>query len=117
MEGWCRHFTGIQHETCEQGIKYNEVRIPSSPARFPCIHDDARGQCAQFVPYTQAEIAAANASVADFLTRMSAFDRRETEDCPHCKQHVTALRQVGRCVYADPCGCRVWQGRIPEAWK
>lgn len=32
--------------------------------------------------------------------------------CPHCGMPITNKRQVGRCVYADPCGCRLYQGRL-----
>lgn len=32
--------------------------------------------------------------------------------CVECDQPAT-LRQVGRCVYASPCGHR-WQGRLEE---
>ncbi len=31
--------------------------------------------------------------------------------CPHCDTAIARKRQVGRCVYAEPCGCRLYQGR------
>jgi hypothetical protein len=34
--------------------------------------------------------------------------------CVACEQPFTQLAQVGRCVYAEPCGHRQWQGFIPE---
>lgn len=47
----------------------------------------------------------------------AALIARRSDVCPHCGQHVTALEQVGRSVYARPCGCRQYQGTVPEAWK
>ena len=33
--------------------------------------------------------------------------------CPH-HRHPVRLRQVGRSVYAEPCGCRLYQGTLPH---
>jgi hypothetical protein len=55
--------------------------------------------------------------VAAFLDRLSAFAERKTDDCPDCGKKVTQLRKIGRCVYCYPCGCRFWQGDIPDAWR
>ena len=33
--------------------------------------------------------------------------------CIRCGDKLTALQQVGRCVYGS-CGCRQYQGRIPK---
>lgn len=33
------------------------------------------------------------------------------------RNEVETLGQVGRCIYARPCGCRIMQGRVPEVWK
>ena len=52
-----------------------------------------------------------------FFKRLIEFTKRNQEDCPHCGQHVTDLEKVGRCVYANPCGCRIMQGHIPSEWK
>lgn len=32
--------------------------------------------------------------------------------CPHCGSPITNKRQVRRCVYADPCGHRLYQGQL-----
>lgn len=55
--------------------------------------------------------------VAEFLEKLTKFSSRKSDACPHCGQQVKALEQIGRCVYSRPCGCRIWQGRIPEAWR
>lgn len=51
------------------------------------------------------------------MLRLFSFETRESEDCPNCGNHVGLLEQIGRCVYARPCGCRIWQGSVPEAWR
>jgi hypothetical protein len=58
-----------------------------------------------------------NKEVAEYLTKLAAFNKRETDICIYCGKQVKSLRKVGRCVYASPCGCRVWQGNVPEAWR
>lgn len=119
MEIWCRHFTGIQNDTCEAGIKYVDVRIvpPKGMYQWPCINSEHRAVCPHFAPYTQEEIDQREREVTEAVERLNAFGRRETENCPHCGQHVARLQQIGRCVYAQPCGCRIWQGQVPEAWE
>jgi hypothetical protein len=37
--------------------------------------------------------------------------------CPHCAAVVDREEQVGRCVYAHPCGCRMGVGRARSAVK
>jgi len=62
-----------------------------------------------------------DAELKEFLRqhflKMSDFEKRITEDCPNCGSHVSKLEQVGRCVYARPCDCRIWQGFVPDKWK
>ena len=31
--------------------------------------------------------------------------------CPICKKIATSRKQIGRCVYMDPCGCH-YQGKL-----
>lgn len=52
-----------------------------------------------------------------FLERLNAVSRGESDICIHCQKPFTTLTQVGRCVYASPCGCRQYQGKLPEKWK
>jgi hypothetical protein len=55
--------------------------------------------------------------VADYFKQMAALDRRDSDLCPNCNSHIDEMEQVGRCVYAKPCGCRLWQGAVPEKWR
>jgi hypothetical protein len=119
LDVWCRHFTGIQNEKCEAGVEYVSVR-DSKPGRmhqWPCTNPAIRHMCPLFEAYTTEEIAEHNRKVAESINSLIAFESREIEECPHCGTWVTRLKQVGRCVYSEPCGCRLWQGRVPEAWK
>jgi hypothetical protein len=34
--------------------------------------------------------------------------------CPHCKEPMVKQKQIGRCVFADPCGCRLYQGKVSK---
>lgn len=47
--------------------------------------------------------------VAEFLKTLA-----EGKVCPHCKQPIEKREQVGRCVYARPCGCRLYQGKLKK---
>lgn len=54
--------------------------------------------------------------VEKFLENLKLFNDRVDDDCLVCGKKVTQLVKRGRCVYAQPCGCRLWQGQIPGAW-
>lgn len=51
-----------------------------------------------------------------YLSHMFKIMAKDTETC-FCGQHIEKLVQDGRCVYAEPCGCRIYQGTVPKAWK
>jgi hypothetical protein len=55
--------------------------------------------------------------LAEKLTHMSKLMQRQIDTCFHCGQKVTKLEKVGRSVFGRPCGCRLWQGNVPDAWK
>lgn len=120
MKVWCRHFTGIQNETCEANVNYRTVRDTSGPgmAKWPCTRNGDTGviQCLGFEPYTQAEIDERDRQLSEALTGLFRLQKRETDICPQCGKQITSMEQVGRCVYAS-CGCRLYQGSVPEAWR
>lgn len=46
----------------------------------------------------------------------------EDDLCPHCGNQIDRQQKVGRCVYAVPCNCRLWQGDVVSkqsirAWR
>lgn len=45
--------------------------------------------------------------VREFLVEMA-----EGKTCPHCHQPIEKKEQRGRCVYALPCGHRLYQGKL-----
>jgi hypothetical protein len=53
----CRHFTGIQNDSCKKGVLYREVRDESvKPFRFPCTTPGAEDLCEHRSPWTAAEV-------------------------------------------------------------
>jgi hypothetical protein len=40
------------------------------------------------------------------------FEKLRTGICPHCDLTVEKEEQVGHCVYARPCGHRLYQGTV-----
>jgi hypothetical protein len=120
MERKCKYFTGIMNDTCEVGISYRSVRQDDrtySEGRLPCTAPVIAHICDQYTPYTDEEIEKRESEVKAMIQGVAAFQLRDTEDCPQCGGHVTRIEQVSRCVYATPCGCRLWQGTVPDAWK
>lgn len=55
--------------------------------------------------------------IALLIENLTKLDAGESDQCPHCGKKIEAMQEVGRCVYLMPCGCRLWQGQIPPAWK
>lgn len=114
---WCRHFNGIQYTYCRAEVKYADVRNEAErPYRLPCHGEQAVCSCEKYDPRTPEEIAETEREFQAALKHIDAFAEHESDTCPHCGQQVTALRQVGRCVYTS-CGCRLWQGTVPKAWQ
>lgn len=131
----CRHYNGTHFNTkCEAGIEYASVtpdpeRQRGRALRLPCIlhlsrqkadsrRDDfseeqlreiaLQGTCSMFLAPTQEEVDQSEKEREErFLKRMKQM---ESGFCPHCNQPMTK-KQVGRCVYADPCGHRLYQGK------
>lgn len=114
----CRHFNGLIHDQCEVGVTYMKVfQDVRGRRQWPCLCPKISQSCAKFENWTDEELAQHEAELAAFLNNLTAFEQRKSEACPQCGKHVDNLRQIGRCVYASPCNCRVWQGHVPQAWK
>lgn len=108
---------GMKRRThCKAGYEYDAAT--DDDKRMACFTHDIHGgpqSCGVSCPG------------ATFLTEEEAKEKEEKahagvrryfEDinagiCPNHKQPIT-MRQVGRCVYADPCGCRLYQGTLPK---
>ncbi len=108
---WCRHFNGVQNDTCRAGVPYDSVRVQEK--RLPCFKNQGCSHlCASASFRTSAEldveVARQEAAAAAFLTELA-----EGKTCPHCHTPIESREQVGRCVYSYPCGCR-HQGTLPK---
>lgn len=59
FENWCKHYTGLTHDTCEAGVRYKDVKDPSDqPLGYPCFKDKGCTHlCSQAVFLTEEEIA------------------------------------------------------------
>ena len=112
----CKHFNGLQHDKCEAGIVYDTRRDSEQVGRdqLPCC---GVGQCPHYDPPTREEIEAEEAEFKKRLDNFKSFLRREHSQCPQCGKSVKRLDQVRRSTYARPCGCRISQGLVPEAWR
>lgn len=114
-EYWCRHYNGTQNKECRAGINYETLDVKRFK-EWPCAGYSGI-ECPLFEGYTSEEIAAEEAETTRFLKAMEALENRNSDICPHCGTKIERMQQVGRCVYARPCNCRLWQGRIPNVWR
>ncbi len=107
----CIHFTGLMQDTCKAGIRYRSVMGSDLPHSLPCLkeYNPAGMTCdrAEFMTDQQAQQyeVKVKAQVEDWIGKLKA------NICPHCNQPIQHKRQAGRCVYAEPCGHRLYQGR------
>ncbi len=115
MGEWCKHYRAMsEHDTCEIGIEYKTVRDTNHKALFPCW-EQGPTTCASAVYPTPEETAA---HLAEIGVRLRQFQTDLDNDiCPHCKTPIVQWNQVGRCVYAAPCHCRLYQGTVPARHK
>ena len=113
---FCIHYRGLfRTEVCEAGIRFDDVEGPKKPGdtsrldRLPCFERPTSLQvpCPQRQFPTPEERAERMRLVAEHMTRWAAD--LAAGICPACKQPMTE-KQVGRCVYASPCGHRLYQG-------
>lgn len=90
----CRHFTGIQHDTCRVGVRYLSVRDTSGPgmAKWPCLGEDCVTRCDKKVNRTPEEVDAEDRAIAEALAhtataRMAIIATKQSRgaiDCPKC---------------------------------
>jgi hypothetical protein len=111
----CQYFTGMINDKCEKGIAYESVRETSqAPYRFPCFDADVKHMCPHHQPYTAEEIEQQEREAAKAFEAFAAMIAGTSDKCPHCGKTIEKKEQVGRCVYGRPCGCRLYQGRLPK---
>ncbi len=105
----CKHFTGIQNDACEAGVRYDSFKTGELPYQ-PLMDGQYHGHCQLLELRTIEEIdeqeRAGIAAAQKFIKALA------DNLCPECGEKVTSKRQVGRCVYGDPCGHRQYQGKL-----
>jgi hypothetical protein len=120
MTDFCNHYPpgGMCHGLCQKGVVFSTVKVnqEGKPTTFPCFDVSAQSACALAEYQTPEQVAEEDARVVEFINKLKAFMARETDVCLFCGKQVTSLQQVGRCIYGS-CGCRMWQGKVPETWK
>lgn len=128
-ENYCRHHNGYVNEVCDAGVRYLDVvtdpdnqfginlRMPCSeptekelkhatPLAIECYNN--KGNCPKREFPTAEEVRIADEeSDRRFAAKMQ---RLKDGFCLVCDQPMTK-KQVGRCVYAEPCGHRLYQGK------
>lgn len=107
----CVHFNGLINDSCRAGVVYADLKDEAvRPYGYPCFRDrPCSTVCdrAQFMTEAEAR-AEEERSYAELRRYFVAIgDGR----CPICDAPMQQ-RQVGPCVYANPCGHRLYQGRI-----
>lgn len=109
----CKHFNGIQHGQCLAGVRYDKF----APGCLPCLPwpgDGPRIQqpepCSKLEHPTREEAEATERAIDQRIGQRLADIRAGL--CPHCRRPVERRRQVGPCIYAEPCGHRLGQGRL-----
>lgn len=116
---FCKHYHGMHlGKQCDAGILYEGVRSDRQEHHpdgdYPCYNPKIK-TCDHAVYPTTEEIAAHETKIAQWLTPFQTD--LDNDICPHCKTPIQHWQQVGRCVYAEPCGCRLYQGRVPKGKK
>jgi hypothetical protein len=117
----CKHYSGIfgpmarRNITCKVGIRYDDVRVemtdraPNMPKwEYPCWNP-ALGPCPRAEYPTRQEAEQwwddTDREIKEYFAKIGEHI------CPQCGNPMTK-RQIGRCVYAHPCGHRLYQGSI-----
>lgn len=53
----------------------------------------------------------------EYIGSLLAFMGGTSDQCLHCQKAISYAVKRGRAVYAYPCGCRLYQGDVPEWLK
>lgn len=129
----CIHYNGVmgpinqrdEDRRCKAGVRYTDLathNVVGHPTAdlyaLPCLRD--------VPPHVKEPPVKVECQRLHYHTREEAEQReRESEEaaerwrrnlaenrCPHCGTSIDRKVQVGRCVYARPCGHRLYQGRV-----
>ncbi len=115
LQDRCEHFNGLINDVCRAGVRYDDVRDTStSPYGFPCLVSDldqtATTTCERAKFLTDDEAKAKEEEIYD--RARARAEREKAGFCGQCGEKVERKAQVGPCIYNEPCGCRLGQGRL-----
>lgn len=116
----CRHFTGEFYKICKAGVAYEDVKdkhpertdlAPAYRSILPCLEQHREFACRTVCDKRDLPTLEEAAEMVD------ERERRLTERmnllaenyCPEHRIPITKI-QIGRCVYAKECRCRLYQG-------
>lgn len=82
--GECKHFTGLLRDTCNAGVKFDDVHVKDTPL---CCCDGNSGGCDRYEEPTQAEIDAdkqdddrmISAMLAQFNKLQPTLEKNQTQ--------------------------------------
>ncbi len=114
---FCVNYNGAFNDRCRADITYRDVEREPMPGdtsrldRMPCFEEEPSLSvpCQQRRFKTAQERAERERAIKEHLEQF--FGAIERGECPDCRQPMTK-QQVGPCVYAAPCGHRLYQGRV-----
>lgn len=110
---FCKHYQAMsEHDQCKLAIAYKAVRADAIDRQgwdWPCFNPKVK-TCERAVYPTPEEIEAHIAKIRERAIQF--FKDIDAGTCPHCNSVIAEKKQIGRCVYAFPCGCRLYQGRL-----
>jgi len=108
---WCKHYNGFGlNSYCKAGVSYEMYKRYTVVDLPPCLSEDSTMPlCSHAIYPTPEEVAAYESKLEAEIKRM--MDCSNNWICRHCGSEVLNERQVGRCVYAEPCGHRLYQGK------
>lgn len=104
----CKHFNGIQNDTCKAGINYHELLGTGVGcfAHMPCF-SQGEVECGKRDLYTAEESEEYEKELEQHIEEF--LGRMKRHECD-CGAKVQSYKQVGHCVYREPCGHRLGQG-------
>lgn len=115
---FCNFYQAMsEHTQCRLAIPYKSVAVRDNGGvgyNYPCWTDEVKS-CPEAAYPTPEEIEARNANVMQAFAQFQSD--LDNDICPHCKTPIQHWQQIGRCVYAEPCGDRLYQGRVPKGKK
>jgi hypothetical protein len=116
---WCRHYrASANNDTCNAGVDYKTVRVyeKDNPlvrkgfgVDMPCWNEALKNCPLQEWPSAEEQAEEMRQAGEAFLKWITNL---ESNICNECGAPVESEQQVGRCVYARPCGHRLYQGKV-----